>query len=472
MELGYLISPVVQIVDHNGKPIVGAKIYVYNANTTVLVDTYNDFEGHLNTNPVLTDTLGNCTIIADNSKIYDIIVNDENDEPLFSKKNITITSGVDPSSSLVFESGYGIVIERTGNIVSIAVDTDLIATQDDLATKQDKLYAGNNIEIDSNNKINVVKRKMISVVSPLKMDLTDNRATLYIDEDILSPVSAGTDLKIEDNVVSVDTNGVIASGDYNFIAGYNTWVSGNHNILAGANVSIKGGRNAVFGGNNTVSGYSNSIGGYTNNISGAGVTVGGLNNNVSGQADAVFGYNNKLSGDYTFVVGREHIVSGESNTVVGESNRCNNCKDDFIGGSYTSADNLNESFVYGYKNDIKSSRTGSALNNVIGNNNIISGDNVHVLGADNTVTGTSNYIVGSHNSANSYNGTQACGTVGDYNKVSETNSYSFGNRLSAGNNEILIGLGPMSTTQNFSGTYLKITTAGLFKVVNGVQTQL
>lgn len=430
MELGYLISPVVQIVDHNGKPIVGAKIYVYNANTTVLVDTYNDFEGHLNTNPVLTDTVGNCTIIADNSKIYDIIVNDENDNLLFSKKNITITSGVDPSSSLVFESGYGIVIERTRNTVSIAVDTDLIATQDDLATKQDKLYAGNNIEIDSNNKINVVKRKMISVVSPLKMDLTDNRATLYIDEDILSPVSAGTDLKIEDNVVSVDTNGVIESGDYNFIAGYNTWVSGNHNILAGANVSIKGGRNAVYG------------------------------------------YNNKLSGDYTFVVGINNNVSGESNTVVGESNRCNNCKDDFIGGSYTSADNLNESFVYGYKNDIKSSITGSALNNVIGNNNIISGDNVHVLGADNKVTGTSNYIVGSHNSADSYNGTQACGTVGDYNKVSQLNSYSFGNRLSAGNNEILIGLGPKSTTQNFSGTYLKITTAGLFKVVNGVQTQL
>lgn len=150
MELGYLISPIVQIVDNNGKPVVGAKIYVYNANTTVLVDTYNDFESHLNTNPVLTDTLGNCTIIADTSKAYDIIVNDENDVLLFGKKNITIASGIDPSSALAFEGGEGIIVERTGNTVTISVDTDLIATQDDLATKQDKIYAGNNIVINDN----------------------------------------------------------------------------------------------------------------------------------------------------------------------------------------------------------------------------------------------------------------------------------------------------------------------------------
>ena len=430
MELGYLISPVVQIVDYNGKPVVGAKIYVYNANTTVLVDTYNDFEGHLNTNPVLTDTLGNCTIIADNSKIYDIIVNDENDNLLFGKKNITITSGVDPSSSLVFESGYGISIERTGNTVSIAVDTDLIATQDDLATKQDKLYAGDNIEIDNENKINVIGRKQVTVISPLKMDLTNDRAILYI-EGGFSPVqlSAGTDLKIEDSIVSVDTNGTINSGTYNFIAGYDTWISGNNNIVAGSTIGTKGGCNAAFGGNNNITGNNNIIGGFTNKINGNG--------------EAVFGENNYCNGNY-----------------------------DFIGGTYTSAVLINDSLIYGYRNDIKSSRAGSAIVNIIGNENNVSGDNVHILGADNDVTGTSNYILGSHNSANSYNGTQACVAVGDYNKVSQYNSFTFGNRLSANNEEILIGLGPSSTSLDFSGTYLKITTAGLFKVVNGVETQL
>ena len=430
MELGYLISPVVQIVDNNGKPVVGAKIYVYNANTTVLVDTYNDFEFHLNTNPVLTDTLGNCTIIADNSKAYDIIVNDNEGLPLFSKKNITISSGIDPSSNIVFEEGYGISINREGNVVTIAVDTDLIATQDDLAAKQDKLYAGDNINIDSDNRINVVGRKIVRVVRPLEMEISDDKVILSIDTDAISGnLSAGTDLKIENNIVSVNTNGQIKGGVYNFIAGEDTVISGNHNIIAGDNVSASGGRNAVFG------------------------------------------YNNKVSGDFTLVAGRGHNVSGESNTIVGEYNRCNG-KDDFIGGSYISADNVNESFIYGYKNDIKSSRTGSAQNNVIGNNNIISGDNVHVLGADNKVSGTSNYIVGSHNEITSYNGTQACGIVGDYNAIGYANSYAVGNRLTANDNEILIGLGPSATDLSFSGTYLKITPYGIYKVVNGVQTQL
>lgn len=475
--ISWLLQPLVQIVDKNGNPVVGAKVYVYYSTPETLATIYSDDSGTVQENPVLTDTLGNVTIFADTEYLYDVIVYDPNGNLLFGKKHIAPASLLDVTSNEVkVEAGEGINVTKTvseGQITyTVSCDFDVVALEANVAQKQDKLEAGQNIEITNQNIINVTGRKSFVVHSPLKINLTDNRAILSIDEDILSPVSAGTDLKIEDNVVSVDTNGVIESGEYNFIAGYNTWVSGNHNILAGANISIKGGRNAVFGGNNTVEGYSNSVGGYTNNISGAGINVVGLNNNVSGQADAVFGYNNKLSGDYTFVVGREHIVSGESNTVVGKSNRCNNCKDDFIGGSYTSADNLNESFVYGYKNDIKSSRTGRALNNVIGNNNIISGDNVYVLGDDNTVTGTSNYIIGSHNSADSYNGTQACGAVGDYNKVSQMNSYSFGNRLSANNNEILIGLGPSSTTLNFSGTYLKITTAGLFKVVNGVQTQL
>lgn len=430
MELGYLISPIVQIVDNNGKPVVGAKIYVYNADTTVLVNTYNDFEFHLNPNPVLTDTLGNCTIIADNSKAYDIIVNDNEGLPLFSKKNITISSGIDPASNIVFEEGYGISINREGNVVTISVDTDLIATQDDLAAKQDKLYAGDNINIDAENKINVTGRKIVRVVSPLEMEISDDKVILSIDTDVISGnLSAGTDLKIENNIVSVNTNGQIKGGVYNFIAGENTWVSGNHNIIAGANISATGGRNAVFG------------------------------------------YNNEVSGDYTFVAGRLHDVSGESNTIVGEYNRCNG-KDDFIGGSYTSADNLKESFVYGYKNNVKSSRTGNAIVNAIGENNNISGDNVQVLGSDNNITGTSNYILGSHNEINSYNGTQGCGIVGDYNTVGYGNSYTVGNRLTANDNEILIGLGPSATDLSFSGTYLKITPNGIYKVVNGVQTQL
>lgn len=460
MELGYLISPVVQIVDHDGKPIVGAKIYVYNANTTVLVDTYNDFEGHLNTNPVLTDTLGNCTIIADNSKVYDIIVNDENDNLLFGKKNITISSGVDPSSSLVFESGYGITIERTGNTVSIAVDTDLIATQDDLATKQDKLYAGDNIEIDSQNKINVVQRKTLSVISPLKMDLTNDKATLYIKGGYTpTTLSAGTDLTIIDNVVSVDTDGTI-SGNYNFIGGHGTSIVGDSNVVFGYINSVNtGSRNAVFGGGNVASGYSNIVAGYNCNGIGAG--------------NSVFGLQTNANGSHNLVAGNYISITGNGNGALGSYINVSSCNETMVFGKSSTADRLDNSIVFGYNNNIQTSRTNNnAVCNVVGTENNVSGDNVFVYGSDNNISGTSNYVVGNHNNVASYNGTQACVAVGDYNKVSQYNSFAFGNKLSANNEEILIGLGPSSTSLEFSGTYLKITTAGLFKVVNGVETQL
>lgn len=190
MELGYLISPIIQIIDNNGNLAVGAKIYVYNANTTVLATTYNDFEGHLNTNPVITDTLGNCTIIVDNSRAYDIVVNDENDNLMFSKKNVTMANGVAPSADITFNEGYGIDITRVGNVVTIAADTDFIATQDDLTGKQNKLYAGSHIDIDENDTISVTGLKSLSGVYPVMIDETLTTQKVYLDNDWVSAISA------------------------------------------------------------------------------------------------------------------------------------------------------------------------------------------------------------------------------------------------------------------------------------------
>ena len=112
MALGYLLDPFIQINNVNGTPIVGAKIYVYNADTTNLAITYNDFEGHLNTNPVITDDLGNATIVADDGIEYDISVYDENDLLLFTKKYISIdkTSSAGTVTNIV--PGYGITVNR------------------------------------------------------------------------------------------------------------------------------------------------------------------------------------------------------------------------------------------------------------------------------------------------------------------------------------------------------------------------
>ena len=184
MALGYLLDPFIQINNVNGTPIVGAKIYVYNADTTNLATTYNDFEGHLNTNPVITDDLGNATIIADDGIEYDISVHDENDLLLFTKKYISIDKTSSAGGNTQVAPGYGVTVERVGNTFVVSIDTDLIATKDDLADKQDKLTAGDNIEITDDNTINVVGRSELVVQEPLRLTREQNKLKLYVDNNI------------------------------------------------------------------------------------------------------------------------------------------------------------------------------------------------------------------------------------------------------------------------------------------------
>lgn len=330
MSLGYLVCPTIQIQDINGKPIVGAKIYVYDANTSELTNTYKDFDGHLNTNPVLTDDLGNCTIIADDSKVYNIVVNDNNDNLLFSKDNLTCGSSV---TYMSVDAGYGINITENDGTYTIAVDTDLIATQDDLAAKQDKLYAGDNIEIDEENQINVVNRREFQAQYPLRLDRSNDRLRLYIDSDFeTNNLSAGPDIKItkygNTSFIGVDTNSD-ANGEYNFYAGNSNTVSGDNNAVFGYgnevynsyNYLIAGRENKLFNadlvnyGGGVVAGYNCAVSGNNNNVI-------GNSNTVSGSNSYIFGYNNNVSSDNTYVFGHttSAVISGMTFGINGNNN--------------------------------------------------------------------------------------------------------------------------------------------------------
>lgn len=184
MALGYLLDPFIQIQNDNGTPIVGAKIYVYNADTTNLATTYNDFEGHLNTNPIITDDLGNATIIADDGIEYDVSVHDENDLLLFTKKYVSIDKTSSAGGNIQVAPGYGVTVEKVGNVFTVTVDTDLIATKDDLDDKQDKLHAGDNIEITDDNTVNVVGRSELVVQEPLRLTREQNKLKLYVDNSL------------------------------------------------------------------------------------------------------------------------------------------------------------------------------------------------------------------------------------------------------------------------------------------------
>lgn len=182
----YLLTPFIQVNDINGKPIAGAKVYVYGSDTTESVITYQNFDGGLNTDPILTDELGNCTVLVDDDcGLCDVYIYDENDKLIMSKKYITPdVEGGGSSSPTTVAAGYGIIVTQPiGNVFKVSVDTDILATQDDLESKQDKLTGGDNIEITQQNVVNVTGRKQINTVAPLYTVESDNQIYFGLNTD-------------------------------------------------------------------------------------------------------------------------------------------------------------------------------------------------------------------------------------------------------------------------------------------------
>lgn len=493
MVLGYLISPVVQIVDNHGKPIVGAKIYVYKAGTTNTVNTYRDFSNHYNTTPVLTDTLGNCTIIASDDMIYDIVVKDNRNNLLMSKDNLTVSSGVNPDINLRFNQGYGIIIRKNGNTVTISIDTDVIATKDDLAAKQDKLTAGDNIEITQDNTVNVVNRKTVYTQWPLKVDRGSSMVKLYLDQDFVdnndTEIVPGVDLnsytdELGRQVIGVDTNGV-SSGTYNFVAGYNTSANGNHNFVAGAGCTANGNRNAVFGYDNAAHGYSNFVVGANNDVSGSCNLVCGQNNEAEGTANTVFGVGNSITDDTyncNTIIG-QYATQGDYYFAVGngsQATRSNVFEVRKNGDIYYKYNNEmlqlapsydTDPLVHGIDNTAKNTHnpTTNAYDEIYGHKNYLDGYQNGIFGLNNTVDGTNIYVLGQNNTmSSSLDGTPVSICIGNSNTMNECyGTFLIGNNLSGDSesyNRIKIG---------FGNRYLEINDDGTFyKVVDGVKTAI
>lgn len=143
--LGYLLDPAIQVQNENGVTIAGARIYVYNSNTSVLAETYKDFNGTRNTNPIITDALGNCTVIAEDSIAYDVVFKDEQDNLLFSKQNITVTHGGSGTHNVQVVAGYGIEVTPSLSAgvqkYEVAIDQAIVETFDSIT----KYTAGDNI---------------------------------------------------------------------------------------------------------------------------------------------------------------------------------------------------------------------------------------------------------------------------------------------------------------------------------------
>ena len=85
-------NPKQQFFGANGEPLVGGKIYTYEAGTTTPVATYVDAAGvSQNTNPIILDSRGMCNIWLLSTVSYKYVVTDANDVLQFTTDNIGVT---------------------------------------------------------------------------------------------------------------------------------------------------------------------------------------------------------------------------------------------------------------------------------------------------------------------------------------------------------------------------------------------
>lgn len=185
--LGYLLDPAIQVQNENGVTIAGARIYVYNSNTSVLAETYKDFNGTRNTNPVITDTLGNCTVIVEDGIAYDVILKDAQDNLLFSKQNVTVTHGGSVGNVQV-AAGYGIEVTPSVSAsvqkYEVAIDPTIVETIDTIT----KYEAGDNIVLTDlpNNK------KAINLADEVVLSENNYQSTLNSRQNTFTNTSASS----------------------------------------------------------------------------------------------------------------------------------------------------------------------------------------------------------------------------------------------------------------------------------------
>lgn len=111
--------PEVQLIDANGRPMVGASIYTYIPSSSTPKATWSEPTGTaLNTNPVITDASGRAILYGDGD--YRLLVRDANGNEIYDQ----------PSSTLVSAAMQPVMSAPTiADAVELLGISDLIATE-------------------------------------------------------------------------------------------------------------------------------------------------------------------------------------------------------------------------------------------------------------------------------------------------------------------------------------------------------
>lgn len=404
--LGYLLSPTIQIEDVNGIPLVGGKIYVYKANTTTPAVTYSDFDGNMNTNPIILDSIGHATVIADDSEMFDIEVRKADGTFLFSSKLVGVNQGGSGTvSNVTVQPGFGILVNEAivDNVVTFTVsaDTSFMATKTDLNAKQDVLIPGTYIDITDNN---------ISVTG-------------------LMPYSAGANIDITDHVVSGKdwSNEIVAatSGKLDTSATANWDISA---YSAGNNIDIT---NHVVSGKDWTSAINNAA---TANSWDVTPYSAGANIDITGHVVSGKNWTSEITSAITAEITKDPIVRGKNNTAT----------------------------------NTRSPSTSPVANEIYGYGNNLNGYHDGIFGTNNSIDGTNDYVVGQNNTiSDSTNGAPCSVCIGENNTISNAymgGIFLIGNGLTYDNNSM------NRTKIGYGNTYFEINADGTFyAVVSGTR---
>lgn len=442
--MNYLLQPIIQIEDSNGKPLVGGKVYVYKHGITppVLADTYSDFSSHLNTNPIILDSLGHCTIIAEADTLYDVIIKDSNDLLQFSIVNASVIGG---SGDITIENppvevkaGNGLKVDKTTlldgtiqyKVSNNATNPNDKGTSNFVTGKDNYVESDYSIAEGTNNKILCTGNQEYKAQN-IHVDGKDNNITLetvdktyqsgYVEHSFttsLNVVGDGNTVKHKGYCYSDFIFGQRNDVDY---LGYSNFIGGNYNEVTNDNV--------VYLYDNIIYGSSNKVKGDT-------------------YANAIFGtYNECDSCSNVLVCGNSNKLKLSDPT-----DRYTNVDYSIIGGERNEAECMFGGVILGQDNKFSGNGDSHDTGFIIGQNNeITNGNNLgsYIFGINNKITGSNshNFIFGAGNETYGYH------------------QFCLGRNLKSNGNDLKITMG--QENENKADTFLEIANGeNVFEIKN------
>ena len=515
--IGYLLDPAIQVQDENGVTITGARLYVYNSNTSDLAETYKDFDGTRNTNPVITDTLGNCTIIAEDGIAYDIVFKDAHDNLLFTKQNITVKQGGSGTGNVQVVAGYGIDVDSTVSAgirkYEVAIDPTIVETVENitkyeagdnivltnLPNNEKAINLANEVVLSDNNyqsKLNSEQNTFVNT-SANKASIQDASGfyasnmsqTTYTEvgyDHIVSTNSSATiDWQLGNKEITISSNS--GNGDYGklhlglddvSLEERHTFSPDKVYSLTGACISAQSALTAVMSGDMTPYSGGTGISVSNHQISCNGDITpysGGTGISISNHQISCNGDITPYSGGTNITVNNHQISCTGDMTPYSAGDNINITNHVISGKDWASTFNdivYADPLVLGKSNTVTNTRNPNVdyLDEIYGHYNNINGYHNCIHGLNNFIDGTNIYIFGQNNGMSATtNGTPCSVCIGERNKIETSNGGTFliGNDLSGDNNsynKIKIG---------FANNYLEINGDGTFyKVINGNRTQI